>query len=150
MIINTDEADFEFLFLDKNLPVSKNVDEIVSVMLVPWSQNTRTQLFNITSMGKYYFKYFKYNNHSELIQSDSFIPDSDGYYDRFSCPLILNGTMAVFGGQNECNQISVVYPTGIERIGSLPFEFAAGQCTYSNGTVFLGYSLYEKSQCYST
>ena len=59
LIINTDEAKFELLFLDKNLPVSKNMDEIVSVLLVPWSQNTRTQLFNIKSMGKYYFKYFE-------------------------------------------------------------------------------------------
>ena len=58
--------------------------------------------------------------------------------------------MTVFGGQNEGTQISVVYPTGIQRIGSLPFEFAEGQCTYSNGTVFLCYTLEEKSQCYST
>ena len=58
--------------------------------------------------------------------------------------------MTVFGGQNEPNQISVVYPTGIQRIGRLPFEFSTGRCTYSNGTVFLGYAFYEKSQCYST
>jgi len=59
LIINTDEANFEFLFLDENLPVSKNMDEIVSILLVPWYQNTRTQLFDIKSMGKYYFKYFE-------------------------------------------------------------------------------------------
>jgi len=58
--------------------------------------------------------------------------------------------MTVFGGQNEKTQISVVYQAGIQRIGSLPFEFENGRCTYSNGTVFLGYAFYEKSQCYST
>jgi len=59
LIINTDAANFELLFLDKNLPVSPNMDEIVSVLIVPWYQNTRTQLLNIKSMGKYYFKYFE-------------------------------------------------------------------------------------------
>jgi len=56
LVIHTDEANFELLFLAKNLPVSKNMDEIVSFLLVPWFQNNRTQLFNIKSMSKYYFK----------------------------------------------------------------------------------------------
>ena len=90
------------------------------------------------------------NNNSELIQSDNFIPDSDGYSDRMACPLIINRTMTLFGGQNEETQISIVYPTGIQRIGSLPFELINGRCTYSNGIVFLCYSFTDHSQCYST
>ena len=133
IIINTNDATFEFLFLDEKLPVSPNINEMVSLLIIPWYANTRVQLLNIKTMGEYDFKFIKlFNNHLELIQSDSFIPDSNGYSDRTSCPLIINGTTTIFGGQSEEKQISIIYPIGIQRIGSLPFRFRHGQCTWTS------------------
>lgn len=45
--------------------------------------------------------------------------------------------MIIFGGGDESQQVSVVYPGGIYRINTLPFQFQEGRCHYNNGTVYL-------------
>jgi len=52
LIINTNDATFEFIFLNEKLPVSPNMNEMVSLLIIPWFGNTRVQLFNIEKMGK--------------------------------------------------------------------------------------------------
>ena len=76
---------------------------------------------------------------------DSFAPDRDGYSDRLSCPVLINGNLIIFGGQDEQTQITVVYPLGSQRIGSLPFTFENGICINNNGTVYLCYSAVPES-----
>ena len=53
------------------------------------------------------------------------------------CPLIIGSTLFVFGGEVESNQISQIYPWGIHRIGTLPFDFIGGRCHHFNDVVYL-------------
>ena len=81
------------------------------------------------------------------MENDKFYADEDGYYDLKSCSLLIGDTMTIFGGENQRSQISVVYPTGIQRIGTLPFQFSEGRCHYSDKTIYLCYPFAEKKLC---
>jgi len=81
------------------------------------------------------------------LENDKFDADEDGYYDRYSCSVLIGDTMTIFGGEKERNQISVVYPNGIQRIGTLPFQFNRGRCNYSDKTIYLCYPYTEQKLC---
>ena len=68
------------------------------------------------------------------------------YNDGATCPLLVNGTVILFGGQKEKRQVSVVFPFGVKRINTLTFDFVNGRCYFNNGVVFLGFSYAEKDQ----
>mgnify|MGYP006945000338 CR=1 FL=1 len=50
----------------------------------------------------------------------------------YSCSVIINETVIVFGGGIE-KQISIIYPSGIKRVASLPFTFHYGRCHIYDG-----------------
>ena len=66
-----------------------------------------------------------------------------------TCSLLVNGTVILFGGQNEKRQISVVSPFGVKRVNTLPFGFSDGRCALHNSTIYLCFSV-EERQCHRT
>ena len=56
--------------------------------------------------------------------------------------------MTIFGGKKEKNQISIVYVKGVQRIGTLPFQFYGGRCNYSNKTIHLCYPQSAQNLCH--
>ena len=73
--------------------------------------------------------------------------DNSGY----SCPLIVNGTIILFGGTEfgsaQPRQVSVISPFSVKRINTLPFDFNLGRCHFNNGKVFLCFDMYGKNLC---
>ena len=65
------------------------------------------------------------------------IVPTPAYNDKYSCPLIVNGTVILFGGTTEPKQISVLFPFGWKRANSLNFNFTRGRCHLQNDTIFL-------------
>ena len=55
----------------------------------------------------------------------------------FSCSLVFKGTMYVFGGYVKRRQISQVSGCGLDRVGTLGFDFYTGACTVFKSQVLL-------------
>ena len=84
----------------------------------------------------------------DVIQKGDFLYQRGTYNDRFTCPMNVNGTVILLGGLDERKQISVVYPFGVKRINTLPFDFQDGRCLHS-GLAYLCFSYLEGRQCRS-
>ena len=48
---------------------------------------------------------------------------------NFSCHLVFNNKLYLFGGDHQMRQISQVSGCGLERVGNLEFDLFAGACT---------------------
>ena len=46
----------------------------------------------------------------------------------------------VFGGLKQTRQISLLYPWGLRRFGTLPFDFQEGLCVAFNENAYLGFA----------
>ena len=66
--------------------------------------------------------------------------------DGTSCHLVVNGTIIIFGGSLK-RQISIIYPFGIKRISTLPFDFEGGRCNINKGTITLCFDFAKPSLC---
>ena len=86
---------------------------------------------------------------------------SDYHIDKYTgsksvaCPIVVNGVAILFGGRGGSErgttgdkQISVVYKSGIKRIGTLPFYFSDGKCDFTDGTVSLCFPFYTDTYAY--
>ena len=89
----------------------------------------------------------------ELWSNDQFnYGDNKHIYQRGSCPLLIESTMFLFGGDSETRQIIEIYPwvSSITRqIHTLPFTHYKGTCNYHSGVVYLCFDLYEPRVCRS-
>ena len=74
----------------------------------------------LTSYGKHYKPNFDFLENTEV---------------HFSCSLMWNGQMYVFGGYREKNQISLVTNCSLKRIASLSFDHSDGTCTVFGGAI---------------
>ena len=71
------------------------------------------------------------------LDSFSFHSDTEVY---FSCSLVVKGIMYVFGGSvsnGKTRQISKVSGCGLNRTGTLNFDFYLGACTVTQGKILL-------------
>ena len=87
----------------------------------------------------------------DAIQRSDFKFHDGTYIDEFTCPLNVNGTIILFGGNpggfDTRRQVSVVYPFGVKLINTLSFDFGGGKCHLYNGHVFLCFDINGPKLC---
>lgn len=67
--------------------------------------------------------------------------------DRYACPVVVQGTLVLFGGLNEPRQVSGVYNYGVKRISTLKFDLTGGTAAFHNGAVYLCFDKHVKRLC---
>jgi len=79
---------------------------------------------------------------------NDFIYKYSAFNEFYTCSLVVNGTVILFGGEEHLrSQISVVTPFGVKLINTLPFDFTDGKCHFNNGTIYLCFDYFEPSLC---
>ena len=56
IIINTIDAKFEVNIINKNLPLENNDTDIISFLLIPYKNETTSQIIDFKTMGKIFIK----------------------------------------------------------------------------------------------
>ena len=80
-------------------------------------------------------------------ERDDFVYNGETYNDIDTCPIMVNGTTILFGGNYEPTQVSVLSQFGVTRINTLPFFFRGGRCVIHHGVVFLCFVGNAEDQC---
>ena len=83
------------------------------------------------------------------IPKDTKIRDNVVFGQQKICAVLVGNMFLLFGGHFEARQILIIYPWGVERIQTLPFDFDEGKCHYHENTVYLCfYGRYNARSCY--
>ena len=68
---------------------------------------------------------------------------------KFSCTVVIDEAVLLFGGNFQVRQISQLNPFGLVRIGTLPFSFIRGTCLVMDRQLFLGFPYRQYQSCWS-
>ena len=68
---------------------------------------------------------------------------------KSSCTVVIGEAVLFFGGMLQTRQMSQLTPSGIIRIGTLPFTFHSGSCLAMENRLFLGFPAYHGNTSWS-
>ena len=105
-----------------------------------------TVLCKYANEAQHFTKNYIFAILSSDLSTNNFHHGHDTYIDYGSCVTIVGNHAIVFGGNVEKSQVSVIYPGGVKRIQSLPFQLQNGRCHHDDGTIYLCLP----NKCYKT
>ena len=165
LAINIKKSSLKLTLVNNIKKEEKNLKpKLEKIFLIPYDtwDGQMGQMINITKFGKFKFDenrpitiiFFlfkrKVMKNKYLDSNDISLTNGIGSHnDWYSCPLILIGTVILFGGSGEGKQISILYPFGWKRINSLKFKFDEGRCHLKDDTIFLCFGSREQNKCRS-